>query len=167
MPSWEYSGEIYIALSRSTSTWDVVAHFRTLLPLCVCCMPLRQVLSNFLTFVEEEEDVESVQLIVVRRGALETIVAAIKTFMVDSTIVQAGMDALCNVLADPYAVEEVAENDEMIELVIHIIQSNDWDEQVHSPLECVVTPVLPPIVPLTRLCCGLFLPIFRLVSAVH
>ncbi len=45
------------------------------------------------------------------------------------------MDALCNVLADPFAIEEVAEHTEMIELVVHIMQSNDWDEQVrHSDM---------------------------------
>ena len=50
-----------------------------------------------------------------------------------------GMDALCNVLADPFAIEEVAEHTEMIELVVHIMQSNDWDEQVRGH----VTPSLP------------------------
>ena len=49
-----------------------------------------------------------------------------------------GMDALCNVLADPFAIEEVAEHTEMIELVVHIMQSNDWDEQVRG----LVTPLL-------------------------
>jgi hypothetical protein len=57
-----------------------------------------------------------------------------------------GMDALCNVLADPFAIEEVAEHTEMIELVVHIMQSNDWDEQVRGH----VTPFLSHAVASTR-----------------
>ena len=91
-----------------------------------------QVLSNFLSLVEEDETIESVQLIVCRRGALDAIVTAVQNFILDSTIMQAGMAALCNVLADPYAIEEVSANKDVIEMVVHIMQSNDWDEQVRG-----------------------------------
>jgi len=47
-------------------------------------------MSNFLSLIEEDDSIESVQLIVCRRGALDAIVIAIKNFILDTTIVSAG-----------------------------------------------------------------------------
>ena len=93
---------------------------------------VRQVLSNFLSLVEENTEVESVQMVVCRTGALDCIVASIKSFVLDTTVVRAGLDALCNVLADVEASEEVAANSEMIELIVNVMQSNDWAVEVKA-----------------------------------
>ena len=92
---------------------------------------LLQVLGNFASLEEQPKDgVDTVAMVQCTRGGIQSIHSVMRDFPMNSTILQASLDALCNVCNDPDAVLVLAESQDIVQTVISVIQSHDWDEQL-------------------------------------
>ena len=99
--------------------------------MCSLPPPCAQVLGNFASLEEEpKEGVDTVAIVLCTRGGIQIIHDVMKEFSMNSTILQAGLDALCNVCNDPEAALLLSETQEIVHTIISVVQSHDWDEQV-------------------------------------
>jgi hypothetical protein len=89
-----------------------------------------EVIGNFASLEEEEEGKASVSSIILAQGGTQEIINRMKEFSFNSAILKSGMDALSNIANDVETTERMAKEQGIVQLIIEIMQSHDWDEQL-------------------------------------
>jgi hypothetical protein len=99
-----------------------------------------EVIGNFASLDEAPPDVDedgnvinpkdSICMIILREAGCAEIIATMKRFPHNSSLLKAGMDALSNVANDTEVTELMARKQNIIPTAIEIMQQHDWDEEL-------------------------------------
>jgi len=73
---------------------------------------------------------DSIAVIILRDAGCAEILATMKKHPHNSALLKAGMDALCNIANDMDVTALMARKQGLVKLVIDIMQSHDWDEEI-------------------------------------
>jgi hypothetical protein len=101
-----------------------------------------EVIGNFASLEEPPPEVDaegnvinpkdSIQSIILREAGCAQILANLRTFGSNSTVLKAGLDALANIANDVEVTEIMASKQNLVVVVIELMQANDWDVEVIS-----------------------------------
>jgi hypothetical protein len=101
-----------------------------------------EVLGNFASLEDEAPEVDaegnqvnqrdSIQALILREQGTAQIIASLKTYASNSSIVKAALDALASIANDSEVTEMMVEKQNLVVTVIDVMQSNDWDLEIVS-----------------------------------